>query len=114
MLIFGLLLLLVFLFVPYRSTHVKFKTDYYSLANYKITAHKSGYMLVFKYLKLKSDKKSAPKKSVPGTDLDSSGTDLDSYSFNGTLFLIEMIIIIVLATFDYFIFCLVLRKRKLG
>ena len=107
MLIFGLLLLLVFLFVPYRSTHVKFKTDYYSLANYKITAHKSGYMLVFKYLKLKSDKKSAPKKSVPGTDL-------DSYSFNGTLFLIEMIIIIVLATFDYFIFCLVLRKRKLG
>lgn len=76
------------------------------MAKYKITAHKTGYMFVFKYLKLKSNKRPV-QRSVPGTDQ-------DSYFFNKTLFLIEMIIIIVLALFDYFIFCIVLRKRKLG
>ena len=58
-------------------------------------------MFVFKYLKLKSQEISDP------------GTDHDSYVFNKTLFLIEMIIVIVLALSDYFLFCVILRKKKL-
>jgi hypothetical protein len=100
LLTFGLLLLLVFLFVPYRSTHIKFKVDPFSLAKYKMTSHQSGYMFVFKYLKLKSAKRSVP------------GTDQDSYILNKTLFFIELIIVIVLAPFDYFLFCVVLRRKK--
>jgi len=100
LLIFGILLIFVFLLIPYRSTHIKYKVDPHSLVKYKMTTHQSGYMFVFKYLKLKSNKKSVP------------GTDQDSYFLNKTLFLIELIIIIVLALFDYFIFCFVLRKRK--
>jgi len=102
LLVFGLILIFVFLFIPYRSTHIKYRVDSHSLAKYKITAHKSGYMFVFKYLKLKSNKRSVP------------GTDQDSYFFKRNLFLIEMIIIIVFAAFDYFLFCAVLRKKKLG
>jgi hypothetical protein len=64
-------------------------------------------MFVFKYLKLKSPKMSAPRESDPGTDQ-------DSYVLNKTLFFIELIIVIMLAPFDYFLFCIVLRKRKLG
>ena len=101
LLIFGLLLLLVFLFVPYRSTHIKYKVDAFSLAKYKITSHHSGYMFVFKYLRLKSTRRSVP------------GTDQDSYVPNKTLFFIELIIVMVLAPFDYFLFCVVLKKRKL-
>ncbi len=100
--IFGFLLVFVLLFIPYRSTHIKFKLDPHSLTTYKMTTHKSGYLLVFKYFKLKSNKKSVP------------GTDLDSYAFNKTLFLVEIIILIVLASFDYFLFCIVFRKRKSG
>jgi hypothetical protein len=106
LLIFGILLIFAFLFIPYRSTHVKYKTDYYSLAKYKLTTHKSGYMFVFKYLKLKSN-----KRSIPGTE---KGIDQETYVLNKTMFLIEMIIVVVLAPLDYFIFCVVLRKRKLG
>jgi len=102
LLFFGFLMLLVFLFIPYRSTYIKYKVDPFSLSKYKITSHKSGYLLVFKYFKLKSNKKSVP------------GTDLDSYAFNKTLFLVEIIILIVLASFDYFLFCIVFRKRKSG
>ena len=98
-------MLLVFLFVPYKSVHVKYKLNSYSLLNYKTTAHKSGYMFVLKYLKLKSNEIANPEKSVPGTDY-------DSYVLNKTLFLIELIIVIVLAPMDYILFCLVLRKRK--
>ena len=70
-----------------------------------MTTRQSGYMFVFKYLKLKSN-----KRSVPDTDL---GTDLDSYVLNKPIFLIELIIIIVLAPFDFFLFCVVIRKKKL-
>jgi hypothetical protein len=107
LIIFGLLLLIVIMLVPYRSTQIKFKVDSFSLAKYKITSHQSGYMFVFKYLKLKSN-----KRSVPGTDQE--GTDQDSYVLNKTLFLIELIIVIVLAFIDYFLFCIILKKRKVG
>jgi hypothetical protein len=99
LLIFGLISIFVFLFIPYRSTHIKYKVDSFSLATYKMTTHQNGYMFVFKYLKLKSNKRSVP------------GTDHDSYVLNKTLFLIEIIIVIVLALFDYFLFCVVLEKK---
>lgn len=102
LLIFGILLIFALLFIPYRSTHIKYQVDPHSFASYKITSHKSGYMFVFKYLKHKPNKKSVP------------GTDQDSYFLNKTLFLIELIIIIVLGPFDYVLFCIVLRKRKSG
>ncbi len=101
LLIFGILLIFALMFIPYRSTHIKYQVNSHSMTNYKITAHKSGYMFVFKYLKLKSQEISDP------------GTDHDSYVFNKTLFLIEMIIVIVLALSDYFLFCVILRKKKL-
>lgn len=101
LLIFGSLLIFALLFIPYRSTHIKYQVNPHSFASYKITSHKSGYMFVFKYLKHKSNKKSVP------------GTDQNSYVLNKALFLIEIVIIVVLALIDYFLFCVVLKRKKL-
>ncbi len=99
--IIGLFSILIILFIPYKSVHIKYKLDPHSLANYKITTHQSGYLFVFTYLKLKSSEISDP------------GTDQDFYSLNKPLFLIEIIILIVLAPLDYVLFCIILKKRKL-
>ena len=101
LLIFGFMLLLILLFIPYRSTHIKYQINPHSLANYKITTHQKGYMFVFKYLKAKSNEISDPEN------------DQDIYSLNNTVFLIEIFIIIILGPFDYFLFCEVLKKKKL-
>jgi hypothetical protein len=106
LIVFGLLLILVILFVPYRSFHVKYKLDSHSLTHYKLTSHQDGYMFVFKFLELKSKGKSVSQSPVPGTDH-------DSYSLNKTMFLIELMIILVLAPFDYFLFCVIFKKKKL-
>ena len=102
LLIFGLMVILVFLFIPYRATHIKYRVESHSLAKYKITARLNGYMFVFKYLKLKSNKISGPE------------ADQNSYFLDKTLFLTELIIVMVLAPIDYFLFCLVLRKKKMN
>jgi hypothetical protein len=108
LLVFGLLAVFVFLFIPYRSIHVKFKVDPHSLAKYKMTTHQSGYMFVLEYLKQKSNRRS--ERSGPGTE---QGADQNSYFLNKTLFLIEVIILIVLAPLDYVLFCIILKQRKL-
>ena len=105
LLIFGFLLLLVIVFIPYRSTHIKYQIDPHSLASYKITSQKIGYMFVIQYLKLRSQKMSVPQESDPKVDH-------DSYVLNKILFLAELIIIMVLAPFDYFLFCVILRKKS--
>jgi hypothetical protein len=104
--IFGFLLIFVFLFVPYRSTHIKYQDNPHSLVSYKITTHQSGYVFVFKFLKLKSN-------DIPISQNSVTGTEQDSYFLNKTLFWIEVIIIIVLASLDYFLLCVVFKKKKM-
>jgi hypothetical protein len=62
-------------------------------------------MFVIKYLKLKSQEMSVSRESDPGADQ-------DSYALNKTLLLVELIIVIVLAPIDYFLFCVALRRKK--
>ena len=111
LLVFGSLLILVILFIPYRSVHVKYELDPHSLTHYKKTSHRSGYMFVFKFLGLKSKERSVQQKPVPRSSV--SNTGHDSYSLNKTLFWIEMMIIFMLAPFDYFLFCVIFKKKKL-
>jgi len=106
LLVFGSLLILVISFVPYRSIHVKYELDPHSLTRYKKTSHRSGYMFVFKFLELKSKGKPVSQSPV-------SGTDYDSYSLNNTVFWIEVAVIFVLAPLDYFLFCVIFKKKKL-
>jgi hypothetical protein len=67
-------------------------------------------MNVFKFLKLKSKEGANPKRSF--LEYPVPDTDQDSYVLNKTLFLIELIIVIVLAPIDYILFCVVFRKRN--
>jgi hypothetical protein len=106
LLIFGLLLIFVILFIPYKSVHLKYKLEPHSLTEYKMTTHRSGYMFVFKFLKLKSNDIPIPQGSA-------TGTEQNSYFLNKTLFWIEVMIIIVLAPLDYFLLCVVFKKKKL-
>jgi hypothetical protein len=105
-LIFVLLLVLAILFIPYKSVHIKYKLDPHSLTNYKLTSHQNGYMSLFKFIALKSKEKSVPRSSI-------SSTGHDSYSLNKTVFLIELMIILVLAAVDYFLFCVILKKSSI-
>jgi len=107
LLIFALLLALAILIIPYKSVHIKYKLDPHSLTHYKVTTHQNGYMFIFKFLELKSNKKPVPQSSVPGPDQ-------DSYLLNKTVFVIEMMIIFVLAPFDYVLFCVILKKSALS
>jgi hypothetical protein len=67
-------------------------------------------MFVFKYLKLKSNERANPKRSFPENPV--PGTDQDSYTFNMPLFLLELMIVMMLASIDYILFCVIPKKRK--
>ena len=108
MFVFGSLAAFVFLFIPYRSVYVTYKIEPHSLVKYKMTTHRSGYMFLFRFLKLKSN--TGSERSVPGTE---KGADQDFYFLNKTLFVIEVMILIVLAPLDYVLFCITLKKNKL-
>lgn len=101
-LIFGCLLIMAILFIPYNSTHVtlKNKTDPYSGIKLRITTKKSGYMFLPQYIKTKA------------TKFYDKDIGWDSYYLNTNLFIIEIAIIILMAGFDYILFCVFLRKPK--
>jgi hypothetical protein len=109
-LIFGALLFTAIIIVPYNSTHVRFKTDSYSGDQLRITTKKKGYLFLPHYLRLKS-RKSHPSKVISYWSRDED-TGWDSYEFNTSLFILEMVIIILAGGFDYIIFCVVLSKPK--
>ena len=99
--IFGSLLILAILFVPYYSTHVKIKNKFgpYSGIKEKTTSKKNGYMFVFQLLK---------KREVKS---DYAEVSYETYSLNTKVYITEIAIIIFLAVFDYFIFCILLKKK---
>lgn len=110
LLIFGALLFIAILIVPYNSTHVSFKTDPYSRDKLRITTKKSGYLFLPHYLSLRS-RKSQPLKAKSYWSRDEDiGWDL--YEFNSNLFIIEIAIIMLAGGFDYIIFCRVLLRHK--
>ena len=109
-LVFGTLLVLAFIIIPYNSTHITYKTDPYSRNKLRITAKKSGYLLLPQYLILKSRKPQPLKAKSPWSPDEDIGSDL--YEFNLNLFIIEIVIIILAGCFDYIIFCVVLKKPK--
>ena len=100
--IFGSLLILAILFIPYNSTRVTIKNKYDPMSGIKlrITSTRSGYMFFPQIFKTKYSK--IPYKEV----------SKETYRLNTRLFLIEIAIIIFLAGFDYLLFCAVLKKEK--
>lgn len=100
LLIFGSLIFLALLIVPYRSTRVAYKMDPYSKINYKITKRDSGYMLVFNYLR----QKSSGNSSVENNNV--------SYYIAKDLFITEIVVILSVAFLDYFLFCRASKKGE--
>lgn len=100
LLIFGSLLIIAVLFVPYNSTHVtvKDKSSPYSGIKLRTTARKSGYMFLPQLFKKKAMKSSYREVTW------------DTYHLNTKLLIIEIAVIIFLGCFDYLFFCLLLRK----
>lgn len=100
LLIFGSLLLLAFLIIPYRYTRVSYEMDPYSEINYKITKRDSGYMLVFNYMRLKSTRNSSVENNNA------------SYYIAKDLLITEIVVILLAAFLDYFLFCRAFKKGK--
>jgi hypothetical protein len=98
--IFGALLLLVILFVPYRSTHVSYKRDFSTDLIWRTTAKQSGYMFLPFFLKARAKKVLA------------KGQDQSVYSLNEKMLMAEIGIILFLGALDYFLFCALLDRTK--
>lgn len=98
-LIFGILLLLAVLFVPYKSSHVSFELDSRSKDILKVTKNKRGYIFLPSYLILRAR-------------MDSDDETKDFYHLNISLLAAEIILILFMGLLDYFLFCRFLRKRR--
>jgi len=109
-LIFGGLFITAVLIVPYNSTRVTYRTDSYSRNKLRITTKKSGFLFLPRYLKIRAGKpRDLEPKSFRFRDED---IEWSMYRFNTKLFIIEIVIIILAAGFDYIIFCVVLRRSR--
>ncbi|MGD8536712.1 MAG: hypothetical protein PVF66_12760 [Candidatus Aminicenantes bacterium] len=98
-LIFGILLLLAVLIVPYNSSHISFELDSRSKNVLKVTQNKSGYIFLPKYLILRAR-------------MDSDEETRDFYHLNTFFLTAEIVLILFLGFLDYFLFCRFLRKRR--
>lgn len=74
--------------------------DPYSKINYKITKRDSGYMLIFNYMRLKSTRNSRVENNNV------------SYYIAKDLFITEIVVILLVAFLDYFLFCRAFKKGK--
>jgi len=99
-LVFGALLILALMFVPYRAIHLSFKKDFSTRLIWRTTAKQSGYMFLPRFLKAQSIKVTAKDQ------------DRSIYSFNKRIFAIEIGIILFLGTLDYFLLCGLLKKSR--
>ena len=98
--IFGTLLVLVLLFVPYRATHFTFKKDLNTRLIWRTTGTQSGYMFLPRFLKLQAVK-------VAAKDQDHS-----TYVLNKKMLLGEIGIILLLGALDYILLCAWLKKTQ--
>jgi hypothetical protein len=98
--VFGALLFLAILFVPYRAIHLSYKRDFSTNLIWRTTAKQGGYMFLPRFLKARSTK-------VLAKDHDRS-----TYLLNEKMLAAEVGIILFLGTLDYFLLCALLKKMK--
>ncbi len=98
--IFGTLLLLALLFVPYRATHLSFKRDFNTYLIWRTTGRQSGFMFLPRLLRLRAIK------------VEASDQDHSLYSLNEKMLLAEIGIIVILGTLDYIFLCAWLKKTQ--
>jgi hypothetical protein len=98
--VFGALLFLAILFIPYRAIHLSYKRDFSTNLIWRTTAKQGGYMFLPRFLKARSIK-------VLAKDQDRS-----LYSLNEKMLAAEVGIILFLGTLDYFLLCALLKKTK--
>jgi hypothetical protein len=98
--VFGALLVAAFLFVPYRAIHLSYKRDFRTNLIWRTTAKQGGYMFLPRFLKVRSIK-------VQAKDQDRS-----IYSLNEKMLAVEIGIILLLGTLDFFLLCALLKKTK--
>lgn len=98
--IFGGLLIIALLVVPYRETQVSYVPGPSSILVKRITTKDSGFMFLSRYLKIRGDWASPTTRAERNTHL------------NKTLFASEIGAILLAGTFDYLVFCLWLRRKR--
>jgi len=98
--VFGTLLVLACLFVPYRAIHLSYKRDVSTNLIWRTTAKQGGYMFLPRFLKARTIK-------VPAKDQDRS-----LYALNEKMLAAEVGIILFLGALDYFLLCGLLKRMK--
>jgi len=98
--VFGALLFLAILFVPYRAIHLSYKRDFSTNLIWRTTAKQGGYMFLPRFLKARSTKVLAKEQGR------------STYLLNEKMLAAEVGIILFLGTLDYFLLCTLLKRTK--
>jgi len=98
--IFGGLLIIAILFVPYRETHIVYSPGPSRLLARRVTTEQRGYILLTRFLKTRGRWVSEKTKEERLRTL------------NKTMFAAEIGGIFIVGAFDYLLFCLWLGRKK--
>lgn len=98
--IFGFLILLAVLFVPYKETKINISRMSSSLLARRITTTSSGHMFLPRFFKLRGHWTSQATGEKRHTLL------------NAKLLVGEIAVLLFLAVFDHLVFCVWIRRRR--
>jgi len=98
--IFGALILLALLFVPYKRTSVEIYQTATSFLNRRVTSISRGHMLLPQFIKTR------------GTWVSRDTGGKRTTVLNTQLLAGEIAVLLFLAAFDYFVFCVWMRRRR--
>jgi hypothetical protein len=119
LLIFGYLLIVAILFIPYKYE----RWEHFQDGSISITEVKSGYMLFPLYFKARKnvavmttlipieELQKMTKEEKEKWNKENPNKPVEFYSFNIDIFLTEIVIILLIAGFLYILFCVVLKKE---
>jgi len=98
--IFGMLLAVALLFVPYRETRVNVYRSGSSVLARRVTTKTDGHMFLLRFFKLR------------GLWIAKATGEQRNMVFNKTLFIGEISAILALGIFDYLLLCSWLKRRR--
>lgn len=114
--VFGGLFLIAALFVPYRSTRVYLNRDTHTNLVWRRTAQEGGYMFLFRYLRRSGERlANIADRDVRYALRRAENVASSRYRLNVSLLALELVVIGLLAAYDFLFLCRrPMRRQRQG
>lgn len=111
--LFGGLLLVAVLIVPYRSTYVSLNRDSQTNVVWRRSVEGGGYMFLFRYLERSKERLAdAADRDVRNALRRAQDVTSRRYDLNARRLAFELAAILILMAYDYLFFCRRRRRRQ--